>query len=395
MLKSRITFALILATVLLFALYYDVEGMGFVVLYAVLLLFLLCAVSALLAPLCIRVQEQAGEDAVLKNESLPYRLRIANRGPFFYPGLRILFRSGELVDYRREIGLSISPRGGLRPFGKLGGEGELSFPYRGAYPIGVERIQVTDFLGIFRRTILPQGRLEAVVFPEGDENFALTMRSEPQNASLNTDPFQEDYSTVADVRKYNSSDSLRKIHWQLSAKRGELIAKNFHSFEPNHTLLFLDTRAIPLPPMEAAAFADRMVSYTVSAIGYCRQGKVPATLVYGDRGVQQLEVDPEAPPDKVYFELARVPFGETRSALALYSRELATFGAFNMVLFLSTLDSETHDALRELVSFDHGIVLYRFWNEALPIGEEEALLLESAATFGVGVNRVECEPEAL
>ncbi|MFV0401220.1 MAG: hypothetical protein ACK5LX_11460, partial [Oscillospiraceae bacterium] len=75
MLKSRITFALILAAVLLFALYYDVEGMGFVVLYAVLLLFLLCAVSALLAPLCIRVQEQAGEDAVLKNESLPYRLR--------------------------------------------------------------------------------------------------------------------------------------------------------------------------------------------------------------------------------------------------------------------------------------------------------------------------------
>lgn len=396
--KSRLQFAGALSLSLLMIMVSTDKTVGYTLLYALGFLALFSLVTVLLAPRLIRVEESAEGETIIKNEELAYRSRIVNRGLFFYPRLEAVYHNPELLGYGDKAasspsaddpaadGLAVMP-----PRGRKSRKCSVRFPFRGVYNLGIKTVTVTDMLGLFRRTIHVKAPLSVTVFPESDEGFAWSVRNEPQNSSLNTDLFNEDYSSVADVRKYTSSDSLRKVHWKLSAKRGELIVKNFHSFDPGRTILLLDTRAIPLGERERAAFEDKMVSYVAAAINHCMWGRLTTDFIFGEGDEDFMVIEESEDLGEVYTHLAEIRFAGDRSALA--SAHMIT-GAYNMVVFLCGIDPVSHDVLKDLVSFDHNIVLYSFWSPGLPPDGDKEALLESLRAYGVGVNKVEIGGEA-
>ena len=384
MLNSRLLFAVVFLAAVVFAVLYPVHSIGYLVLYTLLLLLITAFVSVVWAPRHIVVEESVQKDAAFKNERLQYAAGMRNRSLFFYPALRTLRYSRDVLQYNGEaLPLSLSPKSSIRR------EYVLQFPYRGVYRVGVERMVVTDFLGLFRRTLFPPSSLSVVVYPELDENFVMAMRSELINTVFSYVLFNEDYTSVADVRKYTPTDSIRKMHWKLSAKRGELLVKNYQSFEPNKTLLFLDTLALPLPEAEAAAFEDQMVSHVASAIQYFQQSRIPTGFVYGDMLRDPLLLDAETDMDKVLRVLAQVAFADVSSGLPACLRSVdKNLGPVNIVAFLCAVDDEIHNALKEYISLGHDVLLYYFYSPALPLTGAGEDLLESLRAYGVYVYKV-------
>ena len=375
MLRSRILFVMALAAAGALAVGYEDTRAGFTLLYALVILCAICAVSALFAPTFLSFREGAARGVVFKDEVFTYTVAIRNRGPFLYPGAVYRFYNAQLMDLEGD-----APLGLCEPLRGQEREYTVRFPYRGVYDMGLESVTITDMLGLFRRTIRNKQPLRVTVFPEQDQDFELTMRTEQQDAVPRQDIFNEDYSTVADLRKYTPADSLRKIHWKLSAKRGELIAKNFQSFEPDKTILLLDTLKIDLPERERAQFEDKMVSYAASAVDYFARGKMPASMVYGEPGLEEAKVDMFGGLDAFYALLAGIRFEREKSGV--YEMRMVP-GRYNMVAFLSALDLEMCNALLELVSLDHNLAVYLFYTEF--ITPEQEGLVEDLRGYGVSI----------
>ena len=45
---------------------------------------------------------------------------------------------------------------------------------------------------------------------------------------------------IKDIRKYKIGDSLKRIHWKVSAKYGELYTKNYEMYSNEEYNIFLD-----------------------------------------------------------------------------------------------------------------------------------------------------------
>lgn len=384
--KSRVMFAVCMVGAVLLV-RYD-ERLGFTAIYALLILFILALCAILVAPWSLRIEENLDRTEMFKNEQFAYRATIRNRGPFYYPYVNIARHNTELIEYG--VGAAaILPRGRIRA------ACDTVLRYRGEYSVGIQKLTVTDFLGLFQVQCTVDNPLSITVYPEEDVDFAVYIRNNSQNASFRTELFNESYADVADVRKYDPSDSLRKVHWKLSAKRNELMVKNYHSFDPNETTLFLDPVRPALEGAQKAAFEDRMVAFAAAAVGHCLTGRLTAWLAYGEGQNECVALDAAEDPDKLYRLLARIPFEREYSPFPAfcYARGESNI-AFNLLLFTCRMDEEVFDALRQLQSYEHGLFVYHFSCAEAPATEDEDYYLGSLQALGIAVNRIQVDDTA-
>lgn len=129
-------------------------------------------------------------------------------------------------------------------------EGKLCFRMNSSHceavEIRPERLVVTDFLGIFSRRcivhekdssmvfVLPKTEKDLVEIPEVERNF-LTENGEGDmrgNTEMN----------VSEIRDYREGDSLKFIHWKLSARMDELMVRELMDPAEKYMWLYLDLR---------------------------------------------------------------------------------------------------------------------------------------------------------
>ncbi|WP_435183224.1 DUF58 domain-containing protein [Halobellus sp. EA9] len=101
---------------------------------------------------------------------------------------------------------------------------EIARRRRGRHDIGPLAVVVTDVLGLFERTIALDVREDLLVFPRvrrlsGSAEANLRALTRSQRATRR-DEFD-------DLREYVRGDALRDVHWKSSAKRGELMIREF------------------------------------------------------------------------------------------------------------------------------------------------------------------------
>ena len=112
--------------------------------------------------------------------------------------------------------------------------------HRGVYEVGVSRVRVTDIFGLFslsRRVKGTTARVEvtprllttpAMLVKPGDEG--------PQGRMRMT----EDLASPSGVRAWQEGDSLKKVHWKLTARRRELMVRTFEESARPDFLILLD-----------------------------------------------------------------------------------------------------------------------------------------------------------
>ncbi len=120
-----------------------------------------------------------------------------------------------------------------------------SFPtdHCGALLCHIRKLKVYDCLGLFSRTLRYRDPIRIFVHPAP---VAVPVPRRTENSAISWKPkWGGGFSENHELRLYQPGDSLRQIHWKLSAKTGELIFRQPMDPVRQHLLVWLDLSGSP------------------------------------------------------------------------------------------------------------------------------------------------------
>lgn len=349
MLRSRILYLVSLTISAYFAYFYS-NRPSYAFFYTILAMGLISLTSVLLAPFVLKIDEGAEKTFIFKNEPLIYKASVKKMRftGFFYPRVSYTFHRNGAIAYEQESeGVYL-----------------VRFPYRGVYNIGIKRVYVTDFLGLFKGSLRGKSIHKVTVYPQRIEDFSINHDGAVLSKSAsNLNLYSDSYSDIYDVRKYYPSDDYKKIHWKLSAKKNEFIVKNFQASELARTYAYIDTRKLPLKGETKLRFEDMVTAYAAAAVDCCIAEQKPLRLIYGGDASDILEVDSsqvEALNLLAGLEFDKPSFlPETLNGLQ---------DAENVLIFLSHMDELYFNALWSVLRYN--LVIYCFYSGDLPVDKD-------------------------
>lgn len=189
---------------------------------------------------------------------------------------------------------------GLHKEGRIGGVHFLS-PYecikitkklkcnrRGNYELGNLQVQIGDIFGFITRKAIVKDSIHLTVYPKVRpiEKFAITGRESFGKLS-STQKYNEDYSSIKDIRKYQPGDSMKRINWKVSAKKGELHVKNYDYSSKVNIQVYLDFQLDKYYHDKEALVEEKAVECCVSIINHALKQSIDTTLItYTDKKIK-------------------------------------------------------------------------------------------------------------
>ena len=355
MLKNRLTYLVVV--VVLFQLVYIYErDMTYVAFYAVLILPVMSLISTLILRKRFTVTEALSASEVAKGDTLQYVFTLTNNSFLLCTNVHIMFEADSTA-------LTTDIKGRhfpVPPYKSHSLTFNVGTKYRGVYSVGVSDITLYDFLGIFKFRQKHDARLEFTVNPRVSPIASLPISSAEQDAADVHNFLQdENYSVVSDLRKYQPGDGYKKIHWKLSAKKGELISKNFQATQKTCIALIFDNSTVLGSSRDnALALEDSMVEALVSVMAYCSEQGFPIELYH--MGTEPGEAA-SGNFDYLYTVAAGIRFGKFGSFgdyFANYVRMQTD--AASMVLFLQKITDDVIAAVKMLLILGNNVIVFTF-----------------------------------
>ena len=354
MLKNRITYALALLTLLLLVILNEGD-LTYMALYAVLTLPLLSLGLALILRRRFIITEHLAQDNIVKGDNVKYIFHVKNNSFLPCQAVHVRFKadSAAIESDFAEHSFDIWPFKGY----------ELAFnltaKYRGNYEIGVERIIFYDFLGLFKFEQKHGEKFILTVLPRVVDVRPLPHQLASTGARDTKNHWtQEDYSLISDLRKYQPTDGYKKIHWKASAKKNELISKNFQNTKENSVAFVLDNSEIDLDDQNnAAALEDLMMESLVSHLASFSKKRYICSLHYMgyESGLTK------GPFEYLYNIAAKIHFG-IYNEFDQYLTDFAKMkvDAENVILLVQYVSAAVFETVQSLKSFGNHVVLLYF-----------------------------------
>jgi len=369
MTNNRLLYGVVVLVFVLFVSLYT-HPMTYMALYAVLLAPLLSLAGTLLSQRRLTTSEAISPGYAQKGETVRYTFTIQNASPFPAPAVRVRFQADAGIEADHwEAFFSVRPRGSHEAVFHVSAE------YRGNYTLGVGEVVFYDFLGLFSRRKTLSKTLVLTVAPRIWTMGPLPLNFTPQDMAQ-ADRYRpaEDYSAISDLRTYQPTDSYKKIHWKASAKRNELISKDFLESKRQAAVFLIDNSAVQASPLKALAREDAMVDALVSAMACCNRLGYQISLHAAGR----LDTDFTDNFPELFRCAAELRFGD----FGAFDERLNSMvggrgGPMNFIFIVQTLSEAACLALRSLRRDGSHVVLFYFD----PIKDDPQI--ETLRAFGI------------
>jgi hypothetical protein len=112
--------------------------------------------------------------------------------------------------------------------------------FRGEYLIGIEWVEFFDILKIYRFRIGKKKLHKITSYPRELTLNRLRDDNQDETEVSRTKPHDFNKDSFAHLREYREGESLRHIHWKLSARSQDLIVKQMESNHDYSALVFCD-----------------------------------------------------------------------------------------------------------------------------------------------------------
>ena len=348
MAKNRVAYGVVAVILLLFV-FLNEHGMTYAALYAVLVLPLISLCLTLVFRRHFTITEELSANYIPKGEIVQFKFSVKNHSFLPCACVRVRFESysaGLDVDSEEKHFFVPPHRTHKTVF-------NISAKYRGNYEVGVSSVWVYDFLGLFKFKQQRNERLLLTVSPRVLTLPFLPLNSAFQDAAVRNYKQDEDYSVVADLRKYQPTDGYKKIHWKISAKRNELISKNFQETEENAAVLLVDNSRKDL--RNALEIEDAVVEAVVSAMAYCTKQGCPVSL--SCPGFKDTDFGTNFA--HLYKEACDLEFGNFGDFDEHLNRYRRIHGEnMNLIVFVQDLNESVLDSLRFLRLIGNNVILF-------------------------------------
>ncbi len=212
------------------------KAVSYLLFYFALLLPLLALLYSLYVYFRFKIVQNVSH-LVVKGQKVPYQLILGNEDFLPFTDITLHFYT-DMVSMQHDSADRELQHLCLLPHAQKQVETKMYCRHRGTYPVGVKSVTVTDFLGLFTITypMMSQVRLTAKprILPLERLSLAL-QKKDPKNTLFPTSRLQNlpDY----EVRRYQSGDPKKYIHWKNSARTGELLVRRQMPEELFETIL--------------------------------------------------------------------------------------------------------------------------------------------------------------
>ncbi|HXV96667.1 MAG TPA: DUF58 domain-containing protein [Gaiellaceae bacterium] len=259
-------------------------ALGSEVLYPVAIGLILAVLAAALWVRILRrpmtLRRTLGRGERLAGDDVPVQLELDAEG--LVPSGTLVLREKVARLGEREVPL-------VRRHGRLRGRYLLRRVPRGRYPVEETEVVIEDPFGLERTTVeLPSGA-SILVYPrlvDVDRLFSESGARTPEGRRLLLRrPTGFDLHSVRD---YQQGESLRRVHWPTTARRGQLMVKELEDSPRDETAVLLDADASAL----VGTAPDSSFELAVRAAGsilksQASRGRRAALIVNGLRPVYQ------------------------------------------------------------------------------------------------------------
>jgi uncharacterized protein (DUF58 family) len=288
----------------------------------------------------MRLRRRLGRKVVVDGGDVPVGLQLEVDG-------RVPPGSVTLTEEVGRIGHVETPlhRGGS---GILRGAYVLRTLARGRYPIERTRVVVEDPFGMARlERDLPTGHA-VLVYPrlvELDRLFSEAGAHQLEGRRLLM--HRPSGFDLHSVREYEQGESLRRVHWPSTAKRGQLMVKELEDAPRDETAVLLDADAATVtgtPPESSFEAQVRAAGSILEA--YARRGRRAALAVNGAGRQYQAVHSHDGDWTRALEMLAAVePDGRTPLATMLADEAGAAARALELTVVTAALEPRTVDRL--------------------------------------------------
>lgn len=285
-----------------------------------------------------------------RDSEVHFKIKFHNKTPFFcFPVEPVFFISDLFGNTAHEASTSIT----LTPFERYTLPFATRFSHIGSYQAGLEKIVLSDFLGLFKAE-LPSGRKQSVlVTPHLREIAEIQFSSDAETESM-----QAAKSIIADsmdyayVRDYTPGDPLKTIHWKLSSRKpdGGYYTRLFERYTNPGVAIIMDFSAPPDDADTLMAEYDAVVESGLSVGAYARRQGFDTEVVFLDRYGETARVttwDPDDMP-RLIERMPQMSIEERDRAktLDLIDKEtLGRTGQNNIVVVTSNIGAEMISAV--------------------------------------------------
>ena len=342
-------------------------------------------IAVLWASATLRVDGDLAEQTVHRGENLVFSLRMRHLGliPIAPLLLEISDPSGTLD---REIRLK------NMPWRVQSLHLPVHAAHVGVFPVGLRACVVEDLLGIVhKRVTLTDTSFSLTVLPRTFSTEPLTLSPGDPGSEIMARA-TEDLNAPSDVRSYQPGDAMKKIHWKLSLRKGELIVRKFDEPILQDVLILMDCSRPPSwgHPQAEADIRDALLETTASILkdqtSTDHQVRLPLL------GHHPVDVDKSMGLPIAMDYLARVDFSETdrfERVLIMESRRLRKVGC--VVVISARLNIPMVDIMIRMHRSGPNIRLYLI--TFAPEDENVLPLISRLKQAGIEVSYVTPEPE--
>ncbi len=385
--QSRMLYFCLLAAALIFA-YFNGGKIPYMFLYTLIMLPIISLVYTLVIYLRFKYGQELDKKFVSKGDKVNFIFSINNEDFFIYPYVKVSFYGAKTIFENQFQVKNFS----LQPFTGKNYAFELQCNYRGNYEIGINSIELEDFFGLFRFRYNIFEPKYVTVYPRIVylEKFPLkTDYMSESHSMLNTR--DEDMSTVSDVRKYAYGDSMKRIHWKLTAKTQEILVKKFQSTSETNTLMLVDLHENPYAPGENIVLEDKLIESVVAVLHYCLYKWIPVNLVCYSGALIDIHAKNHLMFNEIFEQLAKVKFSESfpiKDLLEIYTNNVLK--KTNILIFTSNLDYDLYNQIYKTSNTGYDVsLIYTSAEDLTGVPDPEAdNILSSLPEIGVNSYKI-------
>lgn len=265
------SFIILFSIVLFFVLF--VGGViPYFLLYILLLAFLIPLIHSLIILNKIKGTVQIPTGTLYAGDKIDIDYQINNYSSFFIPYIEIQSPIEKQLTGKDSPKITTT----LNPKESFFHRETLVLKKRGYYELGEIQIIVRDIFGIYSLKKNITTKTSLLVYPETIELSTFRITAVEQSGELLVeDPAFQDRSRISSIRDYRDGDSVKSIHWKLSAKLDHMMVKEYENRGDAHVAIFIDNYQKHFLKDLDRRLEDKVVEVTLSIINYYLNQNIP------------------------------------------------------------------------------------------------------------------------
>ncbi len=293
-----------------------------------------------------RVYQEMQTRNIVAGQPVPYSFILKNEGLSVFTSVEVrVYQDFSFVEEMPDKQVFR-----LFPGDKIEFHTKLTCKYRGDYEVGVEKVIITDFMGVFRFGYRMRSNIGALVRPRIIKLEGLSGVPEVE-VFIQSQSVKERNEADLTVREYVKGDSLKKIHWKLTARSGSLKVRNEIGTLKQKIILAADLGRNHEMMNIYLPVENKVLEIVIALLYYFTLYSIPVELLWKAKNTEKRTVSEMKDFTHIYDELSELCFQKYNDPILFFQemtqRNLLAGGT---VLFfvLQVIDESIYTGLSEL-----------------------------------------------